>query len=366
MADLGQILIDTVYERMEVDAEWSVREPRGFTWWANRLKQRMWVEEPFDDDGMEIWRVHCRTDLIRGFEGTPKNLQMLDEIAMFSTLSGYARDPGDKARLQLASSMYFHEQTADWVAEMMAWVAPIQNFEAHTACDALANLDQGWSVDESSHPNSGERPQPDNMLDLVAMIVAPQGQEPSRFAGPEMLRVQNMLDGPPSLLTTGSAEGIGAEYPFPGLSMLMQAATKEANPRMGHGMLTTLKLPGNPEDTLPLTGVEFNELELRSLTRSHFLGSWCTGPGEVRTFVGFAPNCLFSPATIERLIMSNMMRAHWITQELLGYRWEEHYEKDLQNKIAMITQAVKMMSDDAKPKSTGKGGFFGGLLRRRR
>jgi hypothetical protein len=33
-SDLGLRLVNEVYDLMRIDAEWSVWEPRGFTWWG--------------------------------------------------------------------------------------------------------------------------------------------------------------------------------------------------------------------------------------------------------------------------------------------------------------------------------------------
>ncbi len=151
-----------------------------------------------------------------------------------------------------------------------------------------------------------------------------------------MLRIKGLLDRPPSLMTNGDERGITAEFPFPMLSMLLQVQTEDYNTNLGHGLLTLLRLSDNPGDALPGDCLEINERELASLTRSYFVGSWCDDPQGLRTFVTFLPNVLFSPATIERMVVSDAMRAMWVSQDLLGYFWAENYERALARKTNMF------------------------------
>ena len=46
--DVGPGVIDFVYATLGLDDAWSVREPRGVTWWGHRLAQRVWAEAARD------------------------------------------------------------------------------------------------------------------------------------------------------------------------------------------------------------------------------------------------------------------------------------------------------------------------------
>jgi hypothetical protein len=277
--------------------------------------------------------------------------------AMYSTLAGLARNENDASRVQMASSLFFHEETFEWAWEMMSWIAGIQAMEAHRDAEPIAERHVNWEFDSTSHPDSGSREEPDDLLNL-GQLAFTQGMTDSRYAGSERLRVKDILDGPPSLLTTGDELVIGAEYPFPVRSMFLQASCREFNMNLGHGLLTLLRLPDNPGGKLPESCLEFNERELQSLTRSHFVGSWCDDPEGTRTYVTFLPNVLFSPATIERMVMGVMMRAMWISHDLLDYSWAEHYQQDLAKKVESI-QAFSRVTQ-------GKPSIFKRLFGRRR
>ncbi len=112
--DLGQAFIACIAEKMMIDEEWSLRAPCRVTWWPHRLRQTIWVDPPFIDEGMTVWRAHCQTDLIRGFGGTREERELITSHAMCQTLSGFARNPDDPPRVQTAASVFFHEETFDW------------------------------------------------------------------------------------------------------------------------------------------------------------------------------------------------------------------------------------------------------------
>ena len=43
--DLGQELIDYAYEHFQTDEKWSIREERGFKWWAGPLAQSVQLKK---------------------------------------------------------------------------------------------------------------------------------------------------------------------------------------------------------------------------------------------------------------------------------------------------------------------------------
>lgn len=42
--DVGRSVIDAVYKLMQIDARWSLRAEREFSWWGHRLKQQLAIE----------------------------------------------------------------------------------------------------------------------------------------------------------------------------------------------------------------------------------------------------------------------------------------------------------------------------------
>lgn len=182
--DLGVEIVDTIGHCLTLDEEWCVRDERGFTWWGHQLAQRVWSDPGFDDDGFEIFRLHAQTDLLRGFDTTAESLAKLNVLAGFATTSGYLVDE-DAGTVRLAASMYAHAETEDWVRRTFQFVVAMQAAEAQITAGVLADV-VGATVAATSHPASGPRPEPDDMLDVLRDIVAPRGELPSAWEGEEM------------------------------------------------------------------------------------------------------------------------------------------------------------------------------------
>src|SRR5262245_48487736 len=77
-SDLGLAMVDAIGHSMTLDADWSLRTERGFTWWGKDLAQHVWAEPGVDDDGFNIFRLHARTDLLRSFKPSDENLAKLN------------------------------------------------------------------------------------------------------------------------------------------------------------------------------------------------------------------------------------------------------------------------------------------------
>lgn len=366
MSDLGQEFVDSLYERMKIDDEWSVREPRGFTWWPGLLKQRIWVEDPFEDEDMEIWRAHVRSDFIEGF-GDTEDERWAMTLGEHSSLAGFVRCPEDHTRVQFASSAYFHEETLPFICGLMGWVAPIQAIDANELCDPVADLFDGWAPDSSAHPTSGVRDDPDELLGLVELLVEPEGRCPSVYAGADMKEALEGLPEPPHIFPSGDDSSVATCLPFPGCNTLLSASTTKPHLGMGNGLSISLKIPHNCDGKLPADALAFNELELSSLTRSHFLGSWSVSDSGDMTFSSFIPNSLFVDGITEHMLMSHTMRAGWIAQDLADHSWADNYENDLARslevrKMWLAENGVDV--DKLMARATRKPGFFARLFGR--
>lgn len=104
--DAGKALVDHIYNVMSIDEEWSIRTDRGCSWWGGPLEQTIWADEPMDDLGLRVCRVHARTDVPTGVPALPKTFALIGAAAGFSTLSGPLFADG---LLQSAASIFVHE-----------------------------------------------------------------------------------------------------------------------------------------------------------------------------------------------------------------------------------------------------------------
>jgi hypothetical protein len=333
MADLGDRVLDRLYNLSQIDAEWSVRTEHGFSWWAGDLAQHVWADPPIQSKGHLLTRVHVRTDLVQGFEGTEKQLQVLGLLTRYTTLSGWVRHPEDPSSLQFAAAVSVHEGALEFLTNLLSLAGAIQVAEAHILIPMLEAVG-GWTVARSAHPTSGYRHDPDSMLQVVEGM--PLREAPSHWAGSEMFQVLRMLQEPPSILANGDENGIAAEFSFPGPrgSSLLRISTSEEHPRLGRGCLFRLTLPPPEAGLTSLSELlETNEREAEG--HNYFLGSWCPTE-EGPTYVSFFPNAAYRPGALQNLAMSLVNRARWVTAELFGHDIDENYEEAVTRKAAQL------------------------------
>lgn len=307
----GLAVVRYLYDNSRVDGMWSVLEERGYTWWADGLAQRVWSETAFDDAGIDIYRVFVETDLVRDVSRSQAAPAAVDELN--GLLAGSAAVVDEDARtIRAVASMWVHEQSLDWVARSLSVVGAIQVAVAQAQAAMLAPQ-VGGEVSTSSHPDSGARPEPDEMLALL-QLVRMQGGEVSAWAGDQMLfTLEQMRRMPGVALATGDDAGVTIEVPFGDATALLQLDADWSHPEFGAGMLTRLSLPG--DNAGPGWAAEQNRRELRSLTRAHFLGSWI-GDAEFPTEVSFLPNMAGHTGMHSvNVALSMVNRARWMAQQ---------------------------------------------------
>lgn len=314
--DLGLAAVEVVRERLGVDDEWCVDHERGFTWWAHDLAQSVWSEEAFDDDGIVIWRLHARIDLVRQMTREPRDSELLSRLNAFSPLASLAFHATEPGTLQLVSSAYVHEESFDWVAVLFQLAAGLQVADGHELATPLANA-LGAERAVSAHPDHGERAEPDEMLAVVSALPLREGG--SRFAGVELERLGRALMDGPSVLATADRDGLSAEFPFRDSTSLLTIETRELHPRLGAGVRLTLALPRVPRDREPADeALELTGLEMRDLTRTHLLGGWCLTPDDepLLAFHAFFPNVAYRTGVLTNLAWSMAVRASWVAQQV--------------------------------------------------
>ena len=76
-ADVASAVLDLVFDRMEIDALWSVRQSRAFAWWPHRVSQRVWAEPTRSDGGFAICKIHAETDMLKEVPPTQKTYAWL-------------------------------------------------------------------------------------------------------------------------------------------------------------------------------------------------------------------------------------------------------------------------------------------------
>jgi hypothetical protein len=324
MSDVGLEVVHFIYDRMKIDREWSIWHERGFTWWGHRLAQHIWADPCIEDDGYVISRVHARTDLLDDFTDSDESVVRLMQLTpVITSLSGLVRVPNYPSSIQLASNVYVHAETKDWLGCVLAEAAIIQADWAHQDVEKLAQAVKARPA-YSEHPMSGPRSVRDEILDVPSRLLIPEGRENSRYQDEEMLAALEMLQGRPCVLASGDRNGFSAEFPFGPFTSLLQVQAKKPHPILGNGLHMMLQLPDGPsgleQSEAARLALELNEREQHAPFFAHFLGSWCPTPS--LCFVSFVPNSLFANVWTTTLAQKMMGRALWAAVDVFQAGWD--------------------------------------------
>lgn len=152
--DPGLQTVDFVFWSMRIDDGWSVREPRGFTWWGQHLAQRVWADPVRMSPGMEVYRVQAETHVLRGLPNSEGLAERLTFLNQFASLSAYLWD-SQEGRLTLRCGAYVHAENVAWLRRVVAAAVGIQIADAHIKTGLAGML--GGQPDVSAHPAAGRR-----------------------------------------------------------------------------------------------------------------------------------------------------------------------------------------------------------------
>lgn len=335
MTDIGNRLVNNLFEQMMVDDQWSVRSERGFTWWAYRLAQHIEVSPPVSTEDGELSTVRIWTDVAKSIGPASNPPKMLSLANMQETLNALVWDRSDGTVTECCTAIV-HEGNIGWLSKVLATTAILQNTAAHSRAHAIADVCGGTPA-ASVHPTSGERPEMDEILNVPGQVIARAGAGPSRFEGPAMQGLEGFLE---QMRFMGSADatGLTCEVPFTGnrpVVMLIASGVSEpetsvvqlfadvAHPEFGSGVLTLMRLPVNFEPARVATVAnDLNSAESHGDSGAPLLGAWCPDPndedGKTLSFCSFLPNILAGPGMLENQVLYQAARSKFAAQRLVG------------------------------------------------
>lgn len=164
--DLGLHALDRVFRDMAIDEPWTVREPRGFTWWGAWLRQRVWAEPAVDADGDRLWHVRARTPALLDQPDEPEAYALVGRFNAMAGLSAYVYDAGD-ATISARCGAFVYGDAAPFLERFFVTATALQASLAFAAVSIEAD---GRPLDDAPHPVSGPRPDPDDMLRLAGRV----------------------------------------------------------------------------------------------------------------------------------------------------------------------------------------------------
>ena len=352
--DVGPQVLEYMFRSLQIDPKWSIREPRKFTWWGHRLAQKVWADPVHKDQGYGIVRVHAETDLLKDVPRTQRTFEVVSAFnASGASMSAYLFETVNQ-RLKMHCSASFHGENAQWLGALFSAAVAIQAADAHIKLDGAVTLFRA-SPDETQHPVSGVRKEPDDILNVIEALFAPQGRGPSKFGNDDLASALAMKPSP-WVMANGDHSKMTAEYAFPGClppTALLTVSIEERHPQLGSGAFFVLKLPVN------LRGLNGEELanklncaEAAEWTHCHYFGGWCKDPDDNLAFVSFIPSTLRRPGLLGNLVYGMAHRANWSNDFLASEKGIPHkfrgrdrgsYQRQVQEHASLFTRISKFL-----------------------
>lgn len=289
--DLGLAAVERVYRAMQVDAEWSLREERGFTWWGAWLRQRVWAGEAVASRGETVWQVRARTPVLRDQPDEPATYAFVDHLNRVPGTSAYVFDPAD-GTISARCGTFLYDDVAGWLGTYLTTAVALQASLAWGRIPALAG---GRLLDDAPHPEAGRRRDPDDMLNLAGDLPKVDGPFHRAF----LRRAAGILAGEGLPATFDEENAVIAAFLPAGAGWTVGwGFGVEVDPLLGPGALVRLAVAHHGSAARlaclanALNLAEAADLEAADDVRPHALGAWtAAGPGVVHGL--FLPAVLF-------------------------------------------------------------------------
>lgn len=319
----GEQTLEWLYrEQLQVDDQWSIRTPSGFTWWADRNAQTVEIlGEETGPDGQAGYLIGVRTDVMTDLDLSGEALSELNDGPMrFAALAGPVYDR-DARTLRLQSLGRVHAENAEWMGPVLASAAALQLAEARLLGPALSET-LGARPARTDHPHNGPRKTPDDMVYAVNVFVE-HGKAGCCWTEADFIdAVEAFMTTPPALGATSGGRGFTVEFPFGDRSSLCQVSGAQPHPLYGNGLFVLQRFPFAAPDAargaelaLTLNGAEFTQ----NATGFGF-GSYVHDNG-ILCFTAFIPNALHRQIALPNLYFACAARALVMSVWLLDEQW---------------------------------------------
>lgn len=326
MTNAGVRTVDWLFqEQLQVDAEWSVRTPNGFRWWADKHAQTVEVVgQETGPDGKPGYLISVRTELLRSLHLGDREIEATNALLMtFASMAGPVYDEQTKT-LGLASLIRVYDGITQWMNPLISIAAILQIGEARILGPELAKV-LGAEEALSGPPGCGMRLEPDEMAEAIETMIAPMGSQPSRWAPAEFQEaVERHMQQPPALLATCGGAGFTVEFPFGKQSSLCEIMADQPHPRYGNGLFLLQSFPIAGKSDLEGTRLALatNTIELTERPFGYGFGSYVYRDNALH-FTSFLPNTVYRPGLLGNLYFSCATRAREMSIRLAGADWTQ-------------------------------------------
>lgn len=304
----GMDTVNSLYERLEVEDEWSVRYENGFKWWPCRMAQT--VEVAGESKKLTFttgYYISIRTEICKASDVGPDVCSFLNGTIMpCASMAGLVYN-SEKGVLELCSWILVFEHLREWMETALWAAAALQIHEGETMVDFIGSAG-GMGPAVSGHPKTGVRKEKSRaILSCLNWIASARGR-PSPWQSREMQEVADWsvpIFGPDTVTVSG--DSLSADFPFILPSTIRMTPGNSVH-RMGNGLnlWQRFPLPETTEDReyctyTPYTEkreamvLELNEPKILPDLAGHGFGSYFYAD-DILIYTSFIPDALYDPS----------------------------------------------------------------------
>jgi hypothetical protein len=327
----GWDAIRFVHRLLMIDEPWTQWHDDGFSWWGHELAQRYRWQGPIDIEGLPTWFLSVETDFLRGATDGARALEFVNRWNA-SLEFGVGALVVEGERIRLRSRTYAMPESAEDRARLLGSWGIVANAVASqlgriqtSDPKELTSLgfDASWCVDASSHPESGRREAPDEMLGIIGAMYIPEGRQPARETV-----LLGMDEAVHSLIGAG-VEAVGGDFarvvlaqwrvPYGRLTWRLERAHQ--HPTLGYGVRSRLVVDLDRERYALSQDVaqRLNELEVTEAEALIGGGAWAVSEAEepaALIYTAFFPNAGLRGNLAPMIAGNAWFRAGWLGRVL--------------------------------------------------
>jgi hypothetical protein len=331
--NIGQICLKEIASVWQVDDAAIERVEQGFDWRPGSHLVRVRAFPNERPGTQNRWRVSVETDFLTSvpIEDTKFINLIATSCSMTSTysmqyppaevLKKYEEYVGETTRtLSLFSSVYVSPEMVQWLPQFFAREALIQVTNAEIQSVISSEIFGGKPDFLPSEKNNS----PDDILEVVNEVYAPQGKNQSRWQDTEeFVKFAETYGRSDGCFGIGDKSGLTLETPFGDSSALIRLRSEVKHPQLGSGLLVTVQIPFTAEEVAKEVAW-LNFLEARQWTDFPQLGCWQIHNNEL-AHASFVPNALYSDGLATNFALWSIARARWLRQT----RWPNLEDKPM-------------------------------------
>ena len=327
----GTRTVEWLFEdQLRVDAEWSVKTPHGFRWWADKNAQTIEiVGQETGPNGETGYLLSVRTEVLRNLHLSDAVATDLNASAMpFASMGGLVYEDSTET-LHLCSLVRVYDAISSWMNPLISMAAVLQISRARILTPIMAekfNAEQALS----GPPGRGLRPEPDELVDIVDELVRPLGDQPSRWAMEEFQETVDLcMQEPPALDSDTFDCGFAVAFPYSDQQSDCNVTTYSSH-LYGNGIEVIQAFPFscNSEAEGARLAFSMNKKELTEKPLGYGFGSYFYLEDEL-LFRSFLPNAVYRPGLLPNIYFSCAQRARGISVLLANSDWtEESFRPD--------------------------------------